>query len=192
VLTARDSREVVAAAVEAGAHGIVTKDAPLGVLLDALDRVGAGEVFRCPRAEALLAAEVPGAPDPGASLTDREREVLRYIAEGLRTRAIAARLGLASKTVANHRFRIMAKLGVRDVATLTRYAVRAGLADGDLTRPTAATPAADDDGDAADRAGGRGAVARPSGACPRRRPDESSRPVPTGRTARPRAPSRAP
>ena len=61
------------------------------------------------------------APDP---LTDREREVLRMIAEGKTTRDIAAELRLSPKTVESHRNRLMQKLEIHGTAGLTRYAIR--------------------------------------------------------------------
>jgi DNA-binding NarL/FixJ family response regulator len=61
------------------------------------------------------------------ALTSRQIEVLRLVAEGNSTKQIAAQLGLSSKTVEAHRTAIMERLGIRDLATLVRFAVRAGL-----------------------------------------------------------------
>ena len=61
------------------------------------------------------------------SLSDRQIEVLRLIAEGLTTSDIATRLGLSRKTVETHRTKLMARLDIHDVASLVRYAVRVGL-----------------------------------------------------------------
>jgi DNA-binding CsgD family transcriptional regulator len=60
------------------------------------------------------------------SLTPRETEVLKLIASGLSTKQIALTLGITFKTASCHRFRLMEKLGIHDVASLTRYAVRYG------------------------------------------------------------------
>jgi DNA-binding CsgD family transcriptional regulator len=60
-------------------------------------------------------------------LTRREREVLKCIAEGHSTKQVAGQLGIAFKTAACHRYRIMDKLGIHDTASLVRYAIRAGL-----------------------------------------------------------------
>jgi DNA-binding NarL/FixJ family response regulator len=62
-----------------------------------------------------------------STLTQREREVLQLIAEGVSTSQIAAELHLSVKTVETHRKRIMDKLGLRSVAELTKYAIREGL-----------------------------------------------------------------
>jgi two-component system secretion response regulator SsrB len=60
-------------------------------------------------------------------LTSREREVLQLLAEGHTTKQIAFRLQLSIKTVSTHREHVMAKLGIRSIAQLTRYAVREGV-----------------------------------------------------------------
>jgi DNA-binding NarL/FixJ family response regulator len=60
-------------------------------------------------------------------LTDRERAVLQMIAEGLSNKKMSSRLCIATKTVEHHRAQVMQKLGIHDVATLTRYAIRLGL-----------------------------------------------------------------
>ena len=66
-------------------------------------------------------------PDAGSELTDREREIVQLIAEGMSTRAIAARLHVSHKTIGTHRGNIMNKLGISSVARLTKYAIRQGL-----------------------------------------------------------------
>ncbi len=60
-------------------------------------------------------------------LTQREREVLKLVAEGLSSRKIAVELGISFKTVTTHRYRIMEKLEIHEVAGLVRYALRKGL-----------------------------------------------------------------
>jgi DNA-binding NarL/FixJ family response regulator len=60
-------------------------------------------------------------------LTNREVEVLRYIALGHSTKEIAYRLGISFKTAACHRYRVMDKLDIHDTANLVRYAIREGL-----------------------------------------------------------------
>ncbi len=76
---------------------------------------------------AQIDQEPHDAPDGLEKLTARERQVLVLIAEGYSTKEIAARLGIAFKTSACHRTRIMAKLGVHNGVTLLRRAIRAGL-----------------------------------------------------------------
>ena len=62
-------------------------------------------------------------------LTERQREILRHVAGGKSSKEIAVELGLSEKTVSNHRARIMERIGVHDVAGLTRHAIALGLVD---------------------------------------------------------------
>ena len=94
-------------AVDAGVAGYVLKDSPIGELADALRRVHAGERVVAPE----LAVAAWDAADP---LTDRERELLRAVADGASNGEIAARLFLAEGTVRNYLSSAMAKLGARN------------------------------------------------------------------------------
>ena len=62
-----------------------------------------------------------------STLTPKEREVLQMVAEGKTTRQISQKLAVSAKTVDSHRRQIMTKLGIKNVADLTKYAIRAGL-----------------------------------------------------------------
>jgi len=64
---------------------------------------------------------------PGDTLTDREREVVRFVAEGLKNREIAERLSISMKTVEKHRANVMKKLNVHNASGLTAYAIENGL-----------------------------------------------------------------
>jgi DNA-binding NarL/FixJ family response regulator len=75
----------------------------------------------------ILISEALAIRRPLHSLTERQLQVLRLVAEGHRTRAIADKLGLSVKTVESHRGEIMKRLGVHDVVSLVRYAIRVGL-----------------------------------------------------------------
>ncbi|HEY2793790.1 MAG TPA: response regulator transcription factor [Micromonosporaceae bacterium] len=94
-------------AVDAGVAGYVLKDSPIGELAGALRRVHAGERVVAPE----LAVAAWDAADP---LTDRERELLRAVADGASNAEIAARLFLAEGTVRNYLSSAMAKLGARN------------------------------------------------------------------------------
>jgi DNA-binding NarL/FixJ family response regulator len=85
--------------------------------------VEAAELYAC------LQASDPQASEESASkeLTSRNREVLRLVADGVSTKGIAARLKISVKTAEFHRAKLMKKLGVRGVAGLVRYAIRAGV-----------------------------------------------------------------
>ncbi|KOG92006.1 response regulator transcription factor [Streptomyces varsoviensis] len=106
-------------AVDAGVAGYVLKDAPIGELASALRRVHAGERVVAPE----LAVAAWDAADP---LTERERELLRAVAEGASNAEIAARLFLAEGTVRNYLSTAMAKLGARNRTDAARTALARG------------------------------------------------------------------
>lgn len=128
VLTAQARPAVVKDALARGVHAVVTKGAPLRELREAIDRVSNGGVYYSSETSRLL-HEAAVNPERDEQLTERQREVLRGVASGLSTKEIAARLSISEKTVTNHRARIMERLGLHDVASLTRYAVSLGLVD---------------------------------------------------------------
>lgn len=114
----------------AGASGYVLKNCKAKELISALRLVAAGKTYFSSDIKGSL---TPPRPDnvpsavPVSRLSDREREVLKLLADGHDTRDIAQRLGMAEKTVATHREHIMEKLGISNVAGLTKYAIREGL-----------------------------------------------------------------
>jgi DNA-binding NarL/FixJ family response regulator len=128
VLTAHARPAVVKDALARGAHAVVTKGAPLRELRDAIERVAAGGVYYSSETSMLL-REAAVQPERDERLTDRQREILRHVARGMSSKEIGNLLGLSEKTVANHRARIMERLGVHDVAGLTRHAILLGLVD---------------------------------------------------------------
>ncbi len=128
VLTAQARPATVKEATARGAHGVLTKGTPLRELREAIDRVSAGGIFYCSETSKLL-HEAAVSPECDQNLTDRQREVVRLVARGMSTKEIASALILSEKTVTNHRTRIMERLGVHDVAGLTRYAIAQGLVD---------------------------------------------------------------
>ena len=122
VLSMDDSAEAARSAFAAGAIGYIVKQAATVELEAAINAVLAGRSYVSPSlAQQLLLPPVEG---PQAQLTGRQVEILTCIARGLSSRAIGAQLGLSSKTVDAHRARIMDRLGIFDIAGLTRYAVR--------------------------------------------------------------------
>jgi DNA-binding NarL/FixJ family response regulator len=130
VLTAQARPAVVKDALARGVHAVVTKGAPLRELREAIDRVASGGIYYSTETSRLL-HEAAVNPERDEQLTERQREVLRGVASGLSTKEIAARLSISEKTVTNHRTRIMERLGLHDVASLTRYAISLGLVDPD-------------------------------------------------------------
>jgi DNA-binding NarL/FixJ family response regulator len=128
VLSMHDADDVVRSAVRAGANGFLVKGADLGDLVSAVRAVAGGGAYFSPAAARALLTSVRAKPVEVDALTDREREVLRRVAAGQTSSEIGQALGIGQKTVEAHRARIMDKLGVRDVAGLVRWAIRAGIA----------------------------------------------------------------
>jgi DNA-binding NarL/FixJ family response regulator len=128
VLTGHARPAVVKDVLERGVHGVVTKGAPLSELREAIERVAAGGVYYSSETSQLL-REAAVQPERDEQLTVRQREILRHVALGQSTKEIAGALGLSEKTVSNHRARIMERIGVHDVAGLTRHAIALGLVD---------------------------------------------------------------
>lgn len=130
-------------ALHAGASGYLLKDAEDSEMERALSTVMRGEVYLCTRVSTQLVesyrkrgavaltstASIPNADE--IPLTGRQREILQGIAEGYATKEIAHRLGISPKTVEAHRMQLMDRLGIRDIASLVRYAIRIGLVNVD-------------------------------------------------------------
>lgn len=126
VLTTFDLDEYAQAAIRAGASGFLLKDARPTELVDAIQRVAAGDAVMAPQVTRrmltqMLAAPVnpptesaPPPPNTLDSLTEREREVLSLIGEGLNNGEISERLFLSESTVKTHVGRILFKLDLRD------------------------------------------------------------------------------
>jgi DNA-binding NarL/FixJ family response regulator len=124
LLTQADRRFVVEL-TRAGAIAHVSKSSAGAELVRAIRAAAAGQSYVCPEVAGSLMESVRDGPRP--RLSRREREVLRLIAEGVRSPAIAERLKITVGTVEVHRRNIMGKVGLRTIAELTRYAVREGL-----------------------------------------------------------------
>ena len=126
VVTAQERPELLQELAAIGAHGIVTKGAPLSELREAVRRVAAGRSYHCPASRAALRPQQRGGAAPRPRLSAREQQIVRLVALGRSSKEIAAALAIAPKTVANHRHRIGRKLAIGDVAGLTRYALAQG------------------------------------------------------------------
>ncbi|WP_153504009.1 response regulator [Cumulibacter manganitolerans] len=134
VLTTFDLDEHALAALRAGASGFLLKDAPAEQLITAVRHVAAGDAVLAPAMTArLLRQFVAAAPRTGtaalASLTAREREITRLIAQGLTNPEIAASLYLSLTTVKTHVRAILRKLRARDRVQIVIAAYEGGLAD---------------------------------------------------------------
>ncbi|MET9469916.1 response regulator transcription factor [Streptomyces sp. NPDC006544] len=131
VVTSFTEQRTVVPALRAGAAGYVYKDIDPVALAAAIRSVHAGQVLLQPEvAVALLAEEGrPPSSGRGGSLTDREREVLRHIADGRSNREIARALVLSEKTVKTHVSNILMKLDVVDRTQAALWAVRHGMTE---------------------------------------------------------------
>lgn len=121
--------ELVAAGLAAEPHGFVHKTESLDVLRRAVSAVAGGFTFFgsfATQARDEGRAQAAGRTD---GLSPKLRVVLQLVAQGLSTKQVADRLSLSAKTVEHYRTQLMQRLGLRDVASLTRYAVRAGLVE---------------------------------------------------------------
>jgi DNA-binding NarL/FixJ family response regulator len=136
ILTTYDTDAHVFEALEAGASGFLLKDAGPAELLHAIRVVAAGEALLAPRVTRRLIAHFTAARSTHrrseerlAVLTDREREVLALVGEGLSNAEIAQRLVISKATARTHVSHVMVKLGARDRAQLVVVAYRTGLVD---------------------------------------------------------------
>lgn len=128
LLTVHAEDRYVLEAIRAGVRGYVLKKQAAADLVRAIREVSGGGVYLSPGISAAVieAVRSPQAPleEP---LTTREREVLQLVAEGKTTKEIAVLLGVSVKTADAHRTRLMQKLDIHDIASLTRYAIRQGI-----------------------------------------------------------------
>jgi len=131
VLTMHGEEEYVAEALRSGARGYLLKGAAAEQLEQAIRTVAAGQLYLGPGISPEILQHIDERPedDPYALLTERERHVLKLIAQGQSNRLIAEGLGLSIKTVDTHRWRLMRKLNIHDQTTLVKYAIRKGLAE---------------------------------------------------------------
>lgn len=131
-LSTHSDGAVVAKMIKAGATGYMLKESAFSELLDGLHTMAEGKTYLCSKISKVVFADyVNLLTNPKNDLIDgltlREREILQLVAEGHTTKDIARDLHLSPKTVDSHREHIMEKLGVRNVAGLTKYAIREGL-----------------------------------------------------------------
>jgi DNA-binding NarL/FixJ family response regulator len=133
VLTVHKSEEYVLAALQAGADGYILKDATHAELLMAIETVLSGKHYLTPEVsgkviEGYLEGKKGGRTDSSwDSLTLREKEILKLIAEGYKNKQIAEFLCISLKTVEKHRDNLIKKLDLHNVASLTTYAMERGL-----------------------------------------------------------------
>jgi two-component system response regulator NreC len=128
ILTMYEEEEVINRCLAAGASGYVLKDAPRAHLIHAIDVVNKGGQYMSSRAlKKVVKQYVKGAKSTATGyerLSDREREVLKLLADGLALKEIAVKLVLSVKTVDAHKTNLMRKLDLHDRSELVKYAIQ--------------------------------------------------------------------
>jgi two-component system response regulator NreC len=129
ILTMYEEEEVITRCLDAGASGYVLKDVPRAHLIHAIDVVSRGGQYLSSRAlKKVVKQYVKGAKSTAVTgyerLSDREREVLKLLADGLTLKEIAVRLVLSVKTIDAHKTNLMRKLDLHDRSELVKYAIQ--------------------------------------------------------------------
>jgi two-component system, NarL family, response regulator NreC len=133
VLTVHNTEEHIRAALAAGADGYIVKDASRSELVHGLRSVLANQIHLCARSSARVVRSYlghgnePVATSASPVVTGREREILVMIANGQSNKRIALTINRSIKTVEKHRANLMRKLGLHNVADVTRFALSSGL-----------------------------------------------------------------
>jgi DNA-binding NarL/FixJ family response regulator len=140
IISMHSKIDYITEAFQAGAKGYVVKESATEKLLQGLDAVAGGEYFLDSSLSVSVVKRLVEFPEKEAqikdgsygSLTPREQQVMRMLAEGQSTKEIASKLYISPKTVENHRANIMEKLRLHSTIELIRYAAKLGLIDIDL------------------------------------------------------------
>jgi len=131
VLTQYEDKEYILSLLKVGARGYIAKTASSAELLTAIRTVHRGDAYLYPSATSALIKEYlvrsRGYESEYDTLTDREREILQLVAEGLSNQEIADKLFISVKTVLRHRTALMQKLGFHNRTELIKYAISKGL-----------------------------------------------------------------
>jgi two-component system, NarL family, response regulator NreC len=129
-LTMYEDEEYLLQCLDAGASGYILKDAPGPKLVTAVREVAQGRKYLSPQVLGKLVDDLrarsqgPQIVSRSSTLTPREREVVKLIAEGNSVKEIAALLGLSVKTIEAHKFNLMRKLNIHNKAQLVTYAIQ--------------------------------------------------------------------
>ena len=133
MLTIYNDEDIVARCLEAGACGFIVKDCPPSQLLYAIQVAARDQQYISPEVlKPVVGHYVKRRDQPKTRydlLSDREREILVLLAEGVALKAIASQLNLSVKTVDAHKYNLMRKLDLHDRTGLIRYAIRTKLID---------------------------------------------------------------
>ncbi|NQT73075.1 MAG: response regulator transcription factor [Chloroflexi bacterium] len=132
-LTQYDDRDYIVPVIEAGARGFVSKMAAFSELSSAIHTIATGGSFLSPSAAAVLIDEcqqhttTEDEKDPYHQLTDREREVLKLVAEGYTAKEIAEMLVISVRTAESYKTSMMQKLDIHNKTDLIKFAIRRGI-----------------------------------------------------------------
>jgi DNA-binding NarL/FixJ family response regulator len=137
IISMHSNINYIAEAFQAGATGYIVKESAAERLLQGLDTVLAGDYYLDSAVSHQVVERILSFPKEDARITDgaygtltpREQEVMRLLAQGVSTKEVADRLFISPKTVENHRANLMGKLGLHSSIELVRYAARLGLID---------------------------------------------------------------
>ncbi|MBL0727256.1 response regulator transcription factor [Piscinibacter sp. HJYY11] len=129
VLSSSQNADHVAEAMQMGAAAYVLKGSPIEDLLSAVAAAAFGRTFLAKEESALAAAGRSGSNAGEDDLSPRERQIVVMVARGASSAEIGEELHLSPKTVDTYRSRLMAKLGLKDVPAVVRWAIRAKLID---------------------------------------------------------------
>jgi len=131
VLSMHQELQYAVRAIKSGASGYLTKESAPAQLELAIRKIAGGGAYVTPEvAEQLALGAMPGSQALAhESLSDREFEVFRLLAEGVSVTDIAAKLKLSVKTVSTHKANLMQKMGLQNASELVRYAMKHGLAN---------------------------------------------------------------
>lgn len=133
VLSMQEGQGHVEEVLRAGASGFVVKNSASTDVYNAIDAVRSGASYLSPAITQQVVDAIARAKTTGSSavsiLTEREREVLKLITDGLSSKEIASDLGVSLKTIDSHRSNLMKKLDIHKVSGLVRFAIRSGLVE---------------------------------------------------------------
>ncbi len=130
VITAHPSERLPAELISIGVAGYVDKNESIEYVVNAVETLRRGGMFFASHVQAKSGSAIgllDRRPAIKVSLTEREQQIVRLVAAGKMSKEIAAALNLSHRTVENHRAKIMQKVGVHEVASLTRWCIEAGL-----------------------------------------------------------------
>ncbi|HSM92383.1 MAG TPA: response regulator transcription factor [Anaeromyxobacteraceae bacterium] len=131
VLSQYEDREYVRRLLKVGVSGYILKKSAGAELVNAIRAVHRGGLVLDPEVARVAmeesASTAPGGSDPYEALTDREKQVLKLVAEGCSNKEVAETLGISVKTAMSHREKVMEKLGVHNRTELVRFAIKRGV-----------------------------------------------------------------